>query len=267
MFKILFNPKKAQRNIGEIIFVAIFYTSLSILISYWVFPELASILSVAFTVFSCLYITQGILKSEEKKETTLDERSLLKRHSKSIKYFLALFIGITIAFAFWTYSLNFSNSDQLFLIQKQVIDQIKQTSITGETINTNNFFKIIVSNNFKVIFVSLIISIFYGAGGIFILTWNASIMGHIIGSLTKEQGIGFFPLITTRYFLHGIPEILSYITIILAGGIIYSAIIKKDFNKKEKRNKILWDIGILSLISLGLMIIAAIIETFISPLI
>lgn len=267
MFKILFSPKKAQRSTLEITFIAIFYASLSILISYWIFPEFASIISVTFTVFACLYITQGILKNEEEQETRLNEKSLLKRHAKSIKFFLALFIGITIAFSFWTYVLNPTHTDQLFSLQGKVIEQITQVPITGELINQDNFFKIIIFNNFQVIFISLIISIFYGAGALFIITWNASIMGFVIGNLTREQGITFLPTIITKYFLHGIPEMLSYITIILAGGIIYTAIIKKDFAKKEKRNKIMLDIGILSIISLTLIILAAIIEIYVSSLI
>ncbi len=150
---------------------------------------------MTFTVFACLYTTQGVLKNEEEQETQLNEKTLLKRHAKSIKFFLTIFIGITIAFAFWTYTLNSTHTNQLFLLQGKVIKQIKEVPITGDLINQNNFFKIIISNNFKVIFVSLIISIFYGAGALFIITWNASIMGFVIGNLAKEQGINFLPLI------------------------------------------------------------------------
>jgi uncharacterized membrane protein SpoIIM required for sporulation len=142
-----------------------------------------------------------------------------------------------------------------------------ESPITGEMINQNNFFKIIIFNNFQVIFLSLIISIFYGAGALFIITWNASIMGFVIGDLARERGISLPPTIITKYFLHGIPEMLSYITIILAGGIIYTAIIKKDFTKKDRRNKILLDIGILFTISLILMVSAALIEIYLSSLI
>jgi uncharacterized membrane protein SpoIIM required for sporulation len=267
MFNILFNPKKAQRKTSEIILIAIFYASLSILISHWIFPEFASIISVTFTVFACLYITQGILRKDEHEESIYEEKKLLKKHSKSIKFFLALFIGIVIAFSFWTYILNTSHTNELFSLQNKVINQINEVTITGNVINQNSFFKIIISNNFKIIFVSLIISIFYGAGAIFIITWNASIMGYVIGSLTKEKGLALLPIITTKYFLHGIPEMLSYIVIILAGGIIYTSIIKGNFTKKEKRKKLIIDVGILTGISLILMFFAALIEIYISPLI
>ncbi len=60
---------------------------------------------------------------------------------------------------------------------------------------------------------------------------------------------------------------LSYITVILAGGIIYISIIKGHFVKKEKRNKIMLDISILTLISLTPIILATLIEIYISPLV
>jgi len=265
MFKILLNPNKAERGIYEIVFIAFFYSSLSLLISYWIFPELVSIVAVAFTVFSCLYITQGILKKEQKKEVEINEKSLLKRHANSMKFFLALFIGITLAFVFWTYILNGTNSQQIFSMQEQTINQIKNNEITGNAINSGSYLKTIIFNNLQVIFISLIISIAYGAGGIFVLTWNASIMGYVIGSLTKQYGLHFLPSILTKYFLHGIPEMISYIAIILAGGLIYTSIIKKDFKEKTKRNKILLDIFILISISIFLMLSAAMIETYISP--
>lgn len=266
MFKILLNPNKAERSIYEITFIAFFYASLSLLISYWVFPELVSILAVAFTVFSCLYITQGILKKEQKKETKINEKYLLKRHANSIKFFLALFIGITIAFTFWTFILNGTNSQQLFSVQEQTMNQINN-QITGKMTSPRSYLKTIIFNNLQVIFISLIISIAYGAGGIFVLTWNASIMGYVIGNLTKEYGIHFLPSILTKYFLHGIPEMISYIIIILAGGLIYTSIIKNELKEKIKRNKILIDISLLILLSIFFMLSAAIIETYISPLI
>ncbi|MDP2925171.1 MAG: hypothetical protein Q8N99_06730, partial [Nanoarchaeota archaeon] len=68
MFNILFNPKKAERHPLEMMLIAIFYSSISILLSIWIFPEHSSLIMVFFTVLSCVYIVQKAIKIEEDKE-------------------------------------------------------------------------------------------------------------------------------------------------------------------------------------------------------
>jgi uncharacterized membrane protein YfcA len=103
MFKILFNPKRAERKPFEMMLVGIFYSTLSILVSSWIFPEYASLIMVFLTLISCLYVVQGALKLEEDKEMDYkSEKWVLKEHFKILRFFLFLFIGFVISFAFWT---------------------------------------------------------------------------------------------------------------------------------------------------------------------
>ena len=124
-------------------------------------------------------------------------------------------------------------------------------------------------------------SFIYGAGAIFILTWNASVvsvaMGNTIrtllskyaaeaGAITISQYFSAFSLGILRYIVHGIPEIGAYFIMGLAGGMISMAVIKHEF-LSTKFKAILLDSLFLVLISVGLLIVAALLETFISPLI
>jgi len=59
----------------------------------------------------------------------------------------------------------------------------------------------------------------------------------------------------------------SYFMVILAGGIIYSAILKGDLSKEIKSTKILKDVFVLIGLAIVLMSFAAVIEVFVSPLI
>src|SRR3989344_7791254 len=182
MFKladILLNPKKTKRHPFEIMLVAFFYTSFSILISYWIFPEYSSLFSIFLSVISCIYVVQGVLISEEKKERDYyEEVIVLKRHAKTIKFFLILFLGFLIPFIFWTLILPQDITNEIFSIQETEVQNIR--SITGNAISSENF-SIIFLNNMRVLAFSLILALFYGAGSIFILVWNASIMGFVIG--------------------------------------------------------------------------------------
>ena len=268
MFKILFNPKRAERHPLEMMLIGIFYSSISILLSAWIFPEQSSIVMVFLTVLSCVYIIQGAIKLEESKERDYkSERWILKEHSRLIVFLLFLFMGFVFSYAFWTTVLPNEKIATLFSLQSSVVEGIKAKVITGNAVSQSSFF-IILFNNLKVLALSLVFAFFYGAGSIFVLVWNASVMGLVIGNLTKNTlGILGLPVAFTKYFLHGIPEMLAYLTIAVAGGIIYTAIWKGDFFKQGRKNQIILDTVILVGISIFLLVGAALIEVYISPMI
>ena len=112
-------------------------------------------------------------------------------------------------------------------------------------------------------FQDVIFSLIFGAGAIFILAWNASVIGAAIGIFTKSN-ISNLPLGLARYMIHGIPEIGSYFTGALAGGIISVAIINHDV-KSEKFWTILQDSLNLVIFAVVLLFVAALIEVFITP--
>ncbi|HLD55649.1 MAG TPA: stage II sporulation protein M [Candidatus Nanoarchaeia archaeon] len=268
MLKILFDAKKAKKHPWEMMMIAIFYSSISIFLGSWIFPEYSSLIIIFLTVFSCSYIIQSSIKIEETKEKNYNTESfLLKEHSKLLKILLFLFIGFVISFSFWSFILPEEKISTLFSLQEETIKGVRSMAVTGDAIN-KDVFKIIFLNNIKVLSLSFLLALFYGAGAIFVLTWNASIMGLVIGTLTKNiGGIFAMPVAFTKYFLHGIPEMLSYLIIILAGGIISTSIIKGDILKKGKTRRIITDTIILVIISISLMTVAALIEVYISPLI
>jgi len=266
MFNILFNPKKAERHPLEMMLIGFFYSSVSILLSMWIFPEYSSLLMVFLTLLSCLYVVQGAIKLEEgKEENYKSEGFLLEEHFKILYFFLFLFLGFVISFAFWTMVLSPERVSILFDFQSSIVQGVRSIAGTGNAVGNESFF-IILFNNLKVLMISLILAFFYGAGAIFVMVWNASVMGFVIGNLAKNTlGLAALPVAFTKYFLHGIPEMLAYLTIALAGGIIYVSIAKKDFFEAGKAKKILTDVLILFLISVFLLITSALIEIYISP--
>jgi stage II sporulation protein M len=266
MFNILFNPKKAERHPLEMMIIGIIYSSISILLASIIFLDYATLVMVFFTVLSCFYVIQSAIKLEEKKAKDYkSERWVLSEHFKLINLFLFLFLGFVISFCFWTIVLPQEKVDILFSLQHSVVEGIKTMSSTGNTY-LNESFLIIFENNIKVLIISLLFAFFYGAGAIFVLVWNASVMGYVIGNIAKNiLGIKALPLVLTKYFLHGIPEMLSYIVIVLCGGIIYTAISRGDFFKEGRAKRLIIDILALISLSLILLLLAALIEVYISP--
>jgi uncharacterized membrane protein SpoIIM required for sporulation len=268
MISILFSPKKAERHPFVMMIIGIFYSSLSILLSAWIFPDYASLIMVFFTVLSCLYVVQGSIKLEESKERDYkSEGWLLKEHSRLIIFILFLFLGFVFSFSFWTLVLPVEKVSILFSLQNSVVNGIKAMVTTGNVWSNNPVF-IILLNNFKVLFISLIFAFFYGAGAIFVLVWNASVMGFVIGDLARSKmGLSSLPLAFTKYFLHGIPEMLGYLIVAVAGGIIYIAVFRGDFFRQGRARRIILDSFILILISIAFLVASAFIEVYVSPFI
>jgi uncharacterized membrane protein SpoIIM required for sporulation len=68
----------------------------------------------------------------------------------------------------------------------------------------------------------------------------------------------------TRYFIHGLPEMVAYMIAGLAGGIISVAVINHHFRTQEF-DKIMRDASYLILISLGVLVVAGVVEAWITP--
>ncbi len=267
MLDLLFNPAKAERHPFEIFLIAVFYSSLSIVLGLWIFKEQTSLAIIFLTTLSCLYVVQGAIKMEEKKEKNWQsEKWLLKEHRPIATLILMLFIGFTVSSALWAFFLPPETSSTVFALQGSSVEQIKL--ITGKAVDSGATLTNILNNNIKLILISLIFAVFYGAGAIYIIAWNASVMGFVIGSVAKETfGLIALPIAFAKYFLHGIPEMLAYILTSLAGGILYFAFIKGDLTNKDKIKRIILDVSSLILISILLLLFSAILEVYISPLI
>lgn len=276
----LINPLKAEKKPWEMFFLGLLYSSIAIFLSLWIFEQHASLIVVFLIVMACIPLVYGTIKLEEKKSLIVEkEKTLLKEHSKVLYFLILLFIGITVSIALWYVFLPTGTVSNLFSVQQETITRIN-TGVTGSAIQQFNLFTKIFFNNMKVLTFCLLFAFIYGVGAIFILTWNASVIGVAIGNVIRSNlgqlggNVGltkigsYFSIISygiLRYFIHGIPEIAAYFIAGLAGGIISIAIIRHDFRTKKFEHIIL-DSTNLIIISVLLLLIAAGIEVYITPL-
>lgn len=276
----LFNPFNVKQKPWELFLTGFVYSILGLVLSYFVFREVAGILMVFLIVLAAvpsLYVT---IKNEEELDLKYEsEFILLKEHSKVIFFLLFLFLGITMALVLSYVFLPQEVVSSIFNLQERAISSVNQNiqgGITGGVAKLDYFVKIF-SNNLKVLFFCLLFSLLYGTGALFILTWNASVIAVAIGGIVKTElaqtaslvgfaslsayfgatAYGFF-----RYMTHGILEIAAYFVMGLAGGILSVAIIKHNLQE----DRVLIDTLDLIFISLGLLLIAGLIEVYITPL-
>jgi uncharacterized membrane protein SpoIIM required for sporulation len=276
----LLNPLKAEKKPWEMFFLGFAYSSIAIMLSMWIFRDQASLIMVFLTVMACVPIVYNTMKLEESKDMEITkERALLKEHNKAIVFSMFLFFGITLSFVAWYVFLPSENLSFVFGKQTATIQSIND-QVSGNAYKQFSTFSKILLNNIKVLAFAILFAFIYGAGAIFILTWNASVIGTAIGNFIRsnlsqyasllgfEKFASYFNVVSIGlliYILHGIPEILAYFYGGLAGGIISVAIVKKHY-KDERFSHILFDISELLVISIAFLLVAAFIEVYITPL-
>jgi len=274
----LLNPKKAERNPWELFFLGLVYASFSFLLSWWVFKDYISIIMVTLTAICSVPLFYNMMKLEERKDEDLPKKEywLIKEHGKAVSAFTFLFLGFVAAFLVLFIALPSSTAQDFFSAQINTISQIKSSTPTGNFLSTITNIVPIISNNMKILIFCFLLSFFFGAGAIFVLTWNASVVAVAVGIFVRNNLLShlspsvaaysqFISLGVIKYLTHGIFEIIAYFIGALAGGIISIAIIRHDFGTPAFKKTLLDSLDIMAL-SIIIIFFAAIIEVFFTPL-
>lgn len=281
MLEAIIRPKEAEKGPWKMLFIGIIYASLSLLLVHWFFPNdsLANGMTVVlFCLMFSLPFMYYLIKREEKQDEEIEGlRHVWKVHSDAIYAFMWLFLGFIIAFSFWNIVLqnpnllNFQVETYCKLNSPGEVEKCIQSysvtgkiaEITGTSTNTGRFLSIIENNVFVMIF-TLIFSLIFGAGAIFVLIWNASVIAAAIGIFTKYQ-VAEIPLGIARYMVHGFPEIAAYFITALAGAIFGVGAIRNGIRSK-KFLRVVENVAILLFIALVILIIAALLEIYFTPM-
>jgi len=274
----LVGPLSAEAKPIRMFWFGILFSSIAVILSLWIFKEQSSLIMVFLTVFACIPLLYKTIKYEEKKDDlVIKESKLLKEHGRALSYLMFLFLGFIVSLSLWYIFLPAELTQTLFSAQLSTIRSIN-SQIVGNFFH-GSFFGQIFSNNVKVLLFCIFFSFFYGAGAIFILTWNASVISGAIGTFVRNNlgdyagslGLikiaGYFHIFTfgfLKYMTHGVFEIAAYFAGGLAGGIISVAVIRHEVETKEFR-RVLFDSIDLIILAVVLLVVAAFIEVYITP--
>ncbi|MFH1752362.1 MAG: stage II sporulation protein M, partial [archaeon] len=269
---------------------AFLIVSAGIIVSLLLFPRSASILSIALVSLGTLPVIHLLFKAEEQREEIKPGKaiSFLSRHFNLVKVYGWLFIGMILCYSIWFVALPLDARNSVFVEQNNALNQISEikANLTGQIVSNeaignlcknNDFasiFECIFFNNATVLGLAILLSFAYGAGAILLIAWNASVIGVVIGQDVLSMIIvyGGTPLSVIPAYLHGLfnaigfiphgmPEIIAYFIGAIAGGIISVAITKKKIFTKAFEN-ISADVLVTIIIAYTLLVIAALIETF-----
>src|SRR3989304_2483087 len=268
----------AEKKPIVILPIAFIYATIAMFVALWIFPSAAAIVSVFLITLAVMPLFIEVILFEKQKEES--DKSYLRQilipnikfgqgKDKLLSFFVYLFLGFALATTMWFVVLPSSMINDLFQIQLNTIREIN-LALSGAAVSPS-FFGAILANNIKVLAFSVLFSFIYGAGAIFILAWNASVIGVAMGdtirssltaasSVTGSASFAFYASTISagllRFLLHGVPEVLAYFIGALAGGMLSIAVLKQEFTS-EKFTKTIKDMGGLVLVAIGLLIISA----------
>jgi len=284
MLESLINPKRVERGAGKMFLVGLLYASLSILGVKFLFSgdpvlyEYAGMLVVTFCVMFSLPFMYFLIKQEAEEDEQVEGFfSVWKMHSDAMYAFMWLFLGFIVAFSFWNIALGDANLFNAQIETYCVINSpgnledcvnnyysFNQPQVTGAAIQGFGRFIAIIENNAFVMLFTLLFSLVFGAGAIFILAWNASVIAGAIGIFTK-QSLLEIPIGLARYMIHGFPEIAAYFITALAGGMFGVGAIRNGI-RSQKFLRVVENVVVLLFISIMILVFAAAVEVYFTPI-
>ena len=218
---------------------------IAISVSIFIFPDDASIAGILFaTVASVAFLSQ-ILDIEER------GTNFWKRSEKMAIIYALFFVGVAAAYALWFKVVPAGLQDFFFSKQLAALGR-PSASWLGNFIGSPQFLGIL-ANNLKVMAITLILSLIYGAGALIVITWNASVLGVFVAGFDKFRN--FF-----AYVPHTALEFLGFFFGAMAGGLI-SIAIDEESAGSQRFDQTLMDAVKFFLIAIGLIVLAAFIET------
>ncbi len=275
----LITPLRAEERPWQMFFLGILFSFVGIGFSIWVFEGQSSLVMVFLIVMASIPIVFNTMRLEERKdESDCSETYLLKEHAKALSLFMFLFAGIVFASAgVYVFSPE-EELNSLFSVQTQAIIDVNNR-VAGNVINSDAL-PLIFLNNLKVMIFCILFAFVYGVGSIFILVWNATVIGVAIGDFIRSQISNlssilgyvnvahYFQVISLgvlRYATHGVFEILAYFIAGLAGGIISISVVRHNFGT-PKFDRVLLDSSGLIIMALIILFVAAVVEVYVTPL-
>jgi len=264
-----------RENPKHLMISGFLYSTIAILIASAIFPRSPSMVVVAFMTLPCVFIfTQYFRELRVHEIHSKSNWDIFRMNFKLAENYLFLFLGMAIGVTVWFSILPKEMLSNIFAEQIWNLEQLGRVThlATGSAVG-GGLLQEIAYNNIRLVLLCCILSFVFGAGSLFILSWNASVIGVAIGSIIyrlKTVGaateFAFFNGLAmgVSYFaLHLIPEVLAYFYGAIAGAFISAAVMRyKPFSKES--NKLLTIAGGLFLVAVGFILIGTFIEVFIS---
>lgn len=271
----LFSARKIESKPIDMLILSIAVSFASVALAYLVFPEYAGIVFPLLITVGMAPIFNRIFSYEEREERKAGKESFLKctkienfRHAKNLKDFCArheeiillfslFFVGVFISIFFIALVLP----EEFSAMIKPQLDAIASVKPATGAAVSNAPLDAILFNNIKIIILSFVASVVFGVGSIWILAWNASVLGVYFASFLKKEMFYQFAAGSADLLPHVPLEFLAFFLGGIAGGFISVAIVKERRNKKAFLHVFKESMLLLAL-AIAVVFIAAFLEVY-----
>ncbi|MCK4328137.1 MAG: stage II sporulation protein M [Candidatus Diapherotrites archaeon] len=271
MLESLLEAEKAERAPWKMLFLAMAIGAVAIALAGMIGTGNESgHLVVAFACIAAAPLMVRVIQIEEKEDTepwlSKSEIGMLMRHGDMFAVYGLYFIGFIIVTSLFFTVFPLETMEGVFSSQVGELGAIESLRQTGQVTSPCGFM-CLVENNLGVLALVLLFSFVFGAGAVYIVTWNASVVGVLIGTLARQHAaqsggslivsyLIALPYSLISLFPHGLFEVGSYLLGGLGAGMLSAALIRKDYKNKV----VIKDIATILLLAVVFVVIGAFIE-------
>ena len=292
----LFSSKRIERHPWLVAIMAFLFVAIAVSITRLVYfqgppkqDSLYGIFIIALAIMPAIpFFLHEIIMEEKRQEFRCQRGSLFTLggilgfftcYQRLIRFYGYFFIGTALGFAFCAAILPLDVSNAMFSVQNQEFRFFTLSSSQVTAQGNGLSFEDIFYHNLQVLFLLIVFSFIYSIGSIFLLVWNASLVGIFLHSYIRETiphyiqyGALGFPASflfgsfngLMRLLPHGIFEISAFFIASISGGIL-SVAVERRMYKKSNLKEIALDVVFFLLVSVGLLGIGAWIESSYIP--
>jgi len=273
----LLKEKWVKRRPSYSLFIGVIVTLISFFISFLLFRNARSFIGVStilFTTIITIPLINKLLNLEEKIELK-KKRSFFKKHEAIIDFFIYFFIGVFIVlFEIALIAPNLVFSEENLYGSKEIKIEKRESRLPEPPPLPGSEGKevfVLFKNNFYIMIIAFALSLFYGAGALFLIILNASIFASALAK-TIHATIPHLGFVFTFSFLacnlgimffHMVPEVIGYLLAAIGGGVLSQAFIREKIGSKNFKI-VLKSSFILLIIATIVLFLAAIIENKLS---
>ncbi|MEK6822994.1 MAG: hypothetical protein AABY13_04130 [Nanoarchaeota archaeon] len=274
MFEKFLSPETLQQRPQYAVYGGVLITLVSYITSSLLFSNTPRFVSVATVLFAVVIGVPviNVMFGFEARSTERRDAGVFARHRLMLRFLLYFFMGVFVTL--FVVAL-ITPSRVLSAVDLHGVEATSPVHTRGPPPPPTPDGMLIASigyNNAFVLFISFVLSLFYGAGALLLIVLNASIFASTLADVVRAQApanLGFsgnFLFIgcnLVTLLLHLLPEMASYLLSATAGGILGTALSRKVW-KLGLTAKYLNDVLFLMGGSLILLIAGAFIEVLAS---
>jgi len=273
MIETVVNPERIDDEPWRALFTSALFTIIAVLVALNLGTSSPEYGGMGFLIVALITIPAA---SQFYKIFLIEERKIkgnfFSRHKKMIAIFTFFFLGVVFMSSFSYILLGPEKGSQMF--SDQTHDLTSRNIITASATATTNMFWTILYNNIRVLGLTVLFSFLFGSGAIYLITWNATVLGVLIAKIAELPASFGSPIIFNNILLdymialpitlirilpHGIFEFGAYFFGAIAGGIFSVAIIREKLWSAKKL--VLKDCAVYFIISIALVIVGAVVES------